>query len=111
MAFCTLALTLSRYFSSSSFVGWSGVMRLKAFALTVPSVLGVHASTSNSSLSLTGDRIAPMATSFVHPGLAKSHGSRRPFVKPQDAISLTAHSPAAFRLGEPVNRGPYTSVR
>ena len=44
--------------------------------------------------------------SFVHPGCPKSHGSRCPFEKPHDSIVLTAHSPAALRLGEPVNRGP-----
>ncbi len=30
---------------------------------------------------------------------------------PHDSICLMAHSPALFRLGEPVSRGPYTSVR
>src|SRR5438105_4473507 len=48
--------------------------------------------------------------SFTHPGCPKSHGSRWPLAKPHDVISLIAHSPAAFRLGEPVTRGPYTSA-
>src|SRR5262249_35280669 len=48
--------------------------------------------------------------SLTQPGWPKSHGSRWPLVKPHEAISLIAHSPAAFRLGEPVTRGPWTSV-
>jgi len=84
---------------------------LTALAWTIPFVPGVHATTSSTSESFTGEVIAPHARSFVHPGWPKFHGSRCPFFMPQSAIVLTAHSPAAFRLGEPVTRGPYTSVR
>src|SRR5256885_3662589 len=48
--------------------------------------------------------------SFTQPGCPKSQGSRWPLAKPHDVISLIAHSPAAFRLGDPVTRGPYTSA-
>src|SRR4029453_7163217 len=55
--------------------------------------------------------MAPHAKSLVHPGCPQSHGSRCAFFIPQDSIVLTDHSPAAFRFGVPVTRGPYTSVR
>ena len=44
--------------------------------------------------------------SLSQPGLPQSHGSSRPFCSPHDSICLTAHSPAAFRLGEPVGPRP-----
>ena len=34
------------------------------------------------------------------------YGSRCPLLKPQLSIVLIAHSPAAFRFGDPVTRGP-----
>ena len=54
--------------------------------------------------------ICAASRSFSQPGLPQSHGSMRPFCSPQDSSCLTAHSPAAFRLGDPVGRGPYRSV-
>src|SRR3954463_13512047 len=77
----------------------------------IPFVPGVQASASRTSESCTGDVIAPQAISLVHPGWPKSHDSRCAFFIPQLSIVLTDHSPAALRLGEPVSRGPYTSVR
>jgi hypothetical protein len=77
-------------------------------------VEGVHASTSNTRLSLTGEMMWPDAFSFSQPSrtvselaiFEKSHGSRCPFLKPHDSICLTAHFAAFSWFGEPVRRGP-----
>src|SRR6185295_15027224 len=80
-------------------------------AITGPFVPGVHARTSHESVSLTGETMNPDKRSFAQPGCPQSHGSRCPFSNPHAVICLIAHSPAAFRFGEPGQRGPYTSVR
>src|SRR5215475_6906002 len=58
-----------------------------------------------------GETTYPLARSFIHPGWPKFHGSRCAFSNPQAAISWMAQLAAALWLGEPVRRGPYTSVR
>ena len=52
-----------------------------ASAATVPLVDGVHASTSPTRLSFTGETMKPENRSLSHPGCPKSHGSSRPFVE------------------------------
>src|SRR4051812_19164675 len=106
----TLRASPSRNDLSCSGVGRSGSASRYACALTTPLVPGVQASTSATSASFAGETMCAVSRSFTQPGCPKSHGSRWPLVKPHDAISLIAHSPAALRLGDPVTRGPYTSA-
>jgi hypothetical protein len=80
----------------TSCVGRSGGTICTASPVTVPLVEGVHARTSPTRLSLTGDVMNPEKRSFNHPGCPKSHGSSRPLVSPHSVICLIAHSPAAL---------------
>jgi hypothetical protein len=48
--------------------------------------------------------------SFVHPRPKGPHVSSFAFAIPQSFNFFTVQSPAAFALGDPVRRAPYTSV-
>ena len=48
--------------------------------------------------------------SFTQPRPNVPHDSTRGLVAPHSVNRLTAQSAAALKLGEPVSRGPYTSV-
>src|SRR5687768_16365103 len=86
--------------------GRSGSNNCMAFACTAPFVLGVHASTSHTRGSFTGEMRCADSRSLAQPGCLKSHGSRWAFSSPHAVICFTAHSAAALWLGEPVKRGP-----
>src|SRR5215472_62336 len=58
-----------------------------------------------------GETTYPLARSFIHPGWPKFQGSRWAFSKRQAVICWMAQLAAALWLGDPVRRGPYTSVR
>ncbi len=77
---------------------------------TAPFVPGVHARTSPTRESFTGETMNPEKRSLSHPGWPKSQGSRCAFSKPHEVVCFITHSAAALWLGEPVRRGPYTSV-
>ena len=90
----TLALSFANATSSWCWVGLSGRTRLYALAITTPGVLGVQASTSQTSESFTGEIMCAVSRSFSQPGCLKSYGSRWPLTKPQPVICLMVHSAA-----------------
>ena len=79
-------------------------------AVMVPCVPGVHATASTTRLSFTGDTRCTAVFSLSHPGWPKSQASRWAFSRPHVVACCTTQSCALRRFGEPVSRGPYTSV-
>ena len=86
-------------------------------AVTIPFVLGVHASGFTISCPWNGVTASAKSSMFSQPGTGvaalggrKVHGSRCAFASPHDVIVLTAQSSAAFKFVVPVRRGPYTSA-
>ncbi|PYT45414.1 MAG: hypothetical protein DMG45_01720 [Acidobacteria bacterium] len=80
-------------------------------AVTIPFVLGVHASGFTISCPWNGVTASAKSSMFSQPGTGlaalggwKVHGSRCAFVSPHDVIVLTAQSSAAFKFGVPVTR-------
>ena len=106
----TAARCCSKNAVSCSLVGRCGISSGRIGAVTGPFVPGVQASASTTSASLTGETTCTESLSFNQPGWPNSHGSSCAFFSPQAVASFTTHSAAPFRLGEPVRRGPYTSV-
>src|SRR5262249_51720524 len=100
-----------RYASISVWVGFSGWINWTAGPVTVPLVLGVHASALQLNSSFTGEIMWAESRSFSQPGWPKSHGSRCVFSNPHSFICFTTHSADALWLGDPVSRGPKISVR
>src|SRR5262249_10631936 len=107
----TFEATPARYDVSSCSVGFCGIDNPNTVPATTPFVDGVHGATSNLRLAFTGEVMKPLARSGSHPGWFQFQGSRWAFFIPQLVIVLTAHLPAPSRFGEPVGRGPYTSVK
>src|SRR5229473_5055719 len=86
-------------------------------AVTTLLVLGVHASGCTISCPWNGVTASANSSMFSQPGAGVAaldgwnvHGSRCAFANPHDVMVLTAQSSAAFKLGVPVKRGPYTSA-
>src|SRR5438876_921263 len=80
-------------------------------AVTIPFVLGVHASGFTISCPWNGVMASAKSSMFSQPGTGlaalggwKVHGSRCACVSPHDVIVLTAQSSAAFKFGLPVTR-------
>src|SRR5262245_13474739 len=55
--------------------------------------------------------VHPHGNPLLAPLGSAGHGSSAVFSRPHSFIFATVHSPAFRMLGEPVSRGPYTSVR
>src|SRR6185437_3504154 len=80
-------------------------------AVIVPFVLPVHALAWPGIGWLYGVRMRPSYDTFSQPRPKRPHGSTSTPVRPHDFSVVAVHSFAAFIPGEPVSRGPMTSVR
>lgn len=81
-----------------------------ASPLTGPEVPADHARGAASTSKGVGESTCTVRRSLRHPGNRGLQYSNPTFDSPHSFIVFTAHSPAAFAPGDPVRRGPWTSV-